>query len=63
MGSTNLSKYIDVYFNDLGQSTTSLGNFVLVTGIVSVLHQSLLFSYLKIKSFVVYYNHQMISSM
>lgn len=36
MGSTNLSKYIDVYFNDLGQSTTSLGNFVLVTGIVSV---------------------------
>lgn len=37
MGSTNLSKYIDVYFNDLGYSTTSLGNFVLVTGIVSVL--------------------------
>lgn len=36
MGSTNLSKYIDVYFNDLGLSTTSLGNFVLVTGIVSV---------------------------
>ena len=36
MGSTNLSKYIDVYFNDLGQSTASLGNFVLVTGIVSV---------------------------
>lgn len=37
MGSTNLSKYIDVYFNDLGLSTTALGNFVLVTGIVSVI--------------------------
>lgn len=37
MGSTNLSKYIDVYFDDLGLSTTSLGNFVLVTGIVSVI--------------------------
>lgn len=36
IGSTNLSKYIDVYFNDLNLSTTSLGNFVLVTGIVSV---------------------------
>lgn len=37
MGSTNLSKYIDVYFNDLSLSTTALGNFVLVTGIISVL--------------------------
>lgn len=37
MGSTNLSKYIDVYFNDLNLSTTSLGNFVFVTGVVSVL--------------------------
>ena len=36
MGSTNLSKYIDVYFNDLGLSTTSLGNYVLITGIVAV---------------------------
>lgn len=37
MGSTNLSKYIDVYFDDLGYSTTTLGNFVMVTGIVSVI--------------------------
>jgi|SRR5690554_1361982 len=37
MGGTNLSKYIDVYFNDLNLSTTALGNFVLVTGIVSVI--------------------------
>lgn len=37
MGSTNLGKYIDVYFNDLNLSTNSLGDFVLVTGIVSVL--------------------------
>src|SRR5690554_649621 len=36
MGSTNIAKYLDVYFNDLGHSTTSLGNVVLVTGIVSV---------------------------
>src|SRR5690554_4786305 len=37
IGATNLSKYIDVYFNDLSLSTTALGNFVLVTGIVSVI--------------------------
>lgn len=37
MGSTNISKYIDVYFNDLNLSTTQLGNHVLVTGIISVL--------------------------
>ncbi|MDD3999413.1 MAG: MFS transporter [Bacilli bacterium] len=42
MGSTNLSKYIDVYFNDLGLSTTSLGNFVLVTGFVSVAASALI---------------------
>ena len=36
MGATNLSKYIDVYFDDLNLSTKALGNFVLVTGIVSV---------------------------
>lgn len=36
IGATNLSKYIDVYFNDLNLTTTSLGNFVLVTGVVSV---------------------------
>lgn len=37
IGSTNVSKYIDVYFNDLNLSTTTLGNFVLITGIVSVI--------------------------
>lgn len=37
IGSTNVSKYIDVYFNDLNLSTTALGNFVLITGIVSVI--------------------------
>lgn len=36
IGSTNLSKYIDVYFRDLNLSTTSLGDFVFVTGLVSV---------------------------
>ena len=37
IGSTNLSKYIDVYFDDLGYSTQALGNFVMVTGIVSLI--------------------------
>ncbi len=37
IASTNLSKYLDVYFNDLGHNSTKLGTFVLVTGIVAVL--------------------------
>lgn len=37
IGSTNLSKYIDVYFDDLGYTTQALGNFVMATGIVSLL--------------------------
>lgn len=37
IGSTNLSKYIDLYFSDQNISTSILGNFVLVTGIVSVI--------------------------
>lgn len=36
IGSTNVSKYIDVYFDDLNLTTTALGNFVLATGLVSV---------------------------
>ncbi|MDD3122393.1 MAG: MFS transporter [Candidatus Izemoplasmatales bacterium] len=37
IGAINLSKYIDVYFNQLGYSPNDLGSFVLVTGIISVL--------------------------
>lgn len=36
MGVTNLGKYIDVYFNDLGYSPGDLGTFVMVTGFVSL---------------------------
>jgi DHA1 family multidrug resistance protein-like MFS transporter len=34
---TNLSKYLDVYFDDLGYSSGDIGNFVLATGIVSLI--------------------------
>ncbi len=37
IGSTNLSKYIDVYFKELGYTTDDLGTYVMVTGIVSLL--------------------------
>jgi len=37
IGSTNLSKYIDVYFNELGYNPQQLGTFVMVTGFVSLL--------------------------
>ncbi|MDD3129680.1 MAG: MFS transporter [Candidatus Izemoplasmatales bacterium] len=33
---TNLSKYLDVYFDDLGYSSGDIGNFVFVTGVVSI---------------------------
>lgn len=36
IGSTNISKYLDVYFTDMKYNTTALGSFVLVTGIVAV---------------------------
>jgi DHA1 family multidrug resistance protein-like MFS transporter len=36
IGATNLSKYIDVYFDELGYSPQDLGTFVFATGIVSV---------------------------
>lgn len=36
IGSTNLSKYLDVYFNELGYNPQQLGTFVMVTGFVSL---------------------------
>ena len=36
IGSINLSKYIDVYFDELGYSPKDLGTFVMATGIVSL---------------------------
>ena len=33
---TNLSKYLDVYFDELGYNSQDLGNFVFVTGLVSI---------------------------
>lgn len=37
IGATNISKFIDVYFRDLGYSKNQLGVFVFMTGIVSLL--------------------------
>ncbi len=36
IGMINISKFIDVYFEELGYNPNELGNFVLVTGIVSI---------------------------
>lgn len=36
LGAINLSKYIDVYFDELGYSPSDLGTFVFATGIVSL---------------------------
>jgi DHA1 family multidrug resistance protein-like MFS transporter len=36
IGATNLSKYIDVYFDELGYLPSDLGTFVMTTGIVSL---------------------------
>jgi len=36
IGMINLSKFIDVYFEELGYNPNELGSFVLVTGIVSI---------------------------
>ena len=33
---TNLSKYLDVYFDNLGYNSGDIGNFVFVTGLVSI---------------------------
>lgn len=45
IGSTNLSKYIDVYFKELGYSSDDLGTYVMVTGIVSLLTSIFLVKY------------------
>jgi len=37
LGAINLSKYIDVYFDELGYSPSDLGTYVFATGIVSLL--------------------------
>jgi MFS family permease len=37
MGAINLSKYIDIYFDELGYDPQQLGTFVMATGIVSLL--------------------------
>lgn len=42
VGTTNLSKYIDVYFNELSYSPSELGTFVMVSGFVSVLTSAFL---------------------
>lgn len=36
VGATNLSKYLDVYFNELGYNPQQLGTFVMATGFVSL---------------------------
>lgn len=36
MASTNLSKYIDIYFIDLGYTAQDLGTYVMITGFVSL---------------------------
>lgn len=43
MGATNLSKYIDVYFIELGYTSDQLGSFVGVTGVVSVVSALFIF--------------------
>lgn len=42
IGSVNLSKYIDVYFDELGYNPEQLGIFVMATGIVSLVATLLL---------------------
>lgn len=45
MASTNLSKYIDIYFIDLGYSEHDLGTYVMITGFVSLAASLLLVKY------------------
>jgi len=42
IGATNLSKYIDIYFDELGYSPQDLGTFVMATGIVSLISSILI---------------------
>jgi|GEM_PF-373942 len=37
VGAINISKFLEVYFNELGYDPGDIGNFVFVTGIVSIL--------------------------
>jgi DHA1 family multidrug resistance protein-like MFS transporter len=46
IAATNISKYLDVYVIDAGYTTSQLGNFVFVTGIVGLLTNFLLVPYL-----------------
>lgn len=45
IGSINISKYIDVYFDDLGFSPKDLGTFVMATGFVALLTSIFLVPY------------------
>ncbi|MDO9629054.1 MAG: MFS transporter, partial [Acholeplasmataceae bacterium] len=45
IGSINVSKYLDVYFDQLGYNPQQLGTFVMVTGIVSMLSSIFLVPY------------------
>ena len=45
IGAINLSKYIDIYFDELGYNPQQLGTFVMATGIVSLAASILLVPY------------------
>ncbi len=47
MASINLGKYLDVYFIYLGYDSNQLGNFVLVTGVVSLFTSFLIVPFVK----------------
>lgn len=53
IGTINISKFMDVYFRDLGYSITQLGTFVMITGFVS------LFTSIVIVPLILLINHQM----
>lgn len=53
IGTINISKFMDVYFRDLGFSITQLGTFVMITGFVS------LFTSIVIVPFILMIKHQM----
>jgi DHA1 family multidrug resistance protein-like MFS transporter len=46
IAATNISKYLDVYVIDAGYTTSQLGNFVFVTGIVGLLTNLFVVPYL-----------------
>jgi len=53
IGTINISKFMDVYFRDLGYSITQLGTFVMITGFVS------LFTSIVIVPLILLIKHQM----